>query len=222
MPFYRRYRRKFPRRRKVYRKKPSRSFKAKVLKVIKPEYKFADTNVQHTGGNTATIVHLTAIASSDDNTGRDGRQVVLRSIQWRIVARVDTDNIFGDYVRIIIFQDRRQHADTSPTADDILESATSTLSMIEHNSFNRFRILKDYSVAMTGSPSTSDGGQAVYSGGIWYKKGFKRLNVVTTYNGLNSSDIEKNGVYILLLAETSTSGQETQISGNIRIRFTDS
>lgn len=203
-----------------FKTKPSKVFRRKVMKVIRPERKFIDTTVSHIAGATATINSLVSCAAGDTNITRDGRKIVLKSIQWRLAARTDTDNIFGDFIRVIIFQDKRQVADTIPTAAQLLQDSTSTDSMLNRDTGGRFKVLKDFSFAMTGV-APSGQGQAIQAGGITYKKGLKKLNIPVYYNGDAGTDVEKNGVYCLMLANENDSGEQTTVTCRFRIRFTD-
>lgn len=198
----------------------TRSFASKVRRVVAAEKKYLDTVLSgDTSGQTGSITHLTSIPLGDTNVTRDGNKVRLASILMRFYQQPDTDNPFGDSYRFILFQDKQQIADTAPSVSDVLEVATSTISPLNGNSGNRFRIIKDWEGTIKGHY-----GNSATSGGVhpvqW--KYFKKLNIPLQYNGANGSDIQKNGLYLLCLHLQGTSGLETNTTVRCRVRFYDS
>lgn len=166
-----------------------------------------------------TIIHLTQIAQGDTSSTRDGAMVACRSI--KILGSFDSNNastLNQSINRMIIFQDKQQVADTSPAVADILLTADPRSLYNYPLVRKRFKILYDKCFSLSPSGSFYDGTTALTNVG---ESVFKRWVFPTAknilYNGTTISDIQKNGVYILLLGSANYNYQF-----NWQMSYTDS
>lgn len=111
-------------------------------------------------------------------------------------------------LRIIIFRDNQQEADTDPTIAQVLQSV-SHLSPINHLNKSRFKILRDTNTSMTVSSANAVVNKVVYI----------KLNFQQKYNGTAATDIDKNGIYILMLGSAPTN--DPLFEYNASLIFTD-
>jgi len=145
-------------------------------------------------GTTATIVQLNAIAQGDTAAQRTGNSLLAKYLSLKLYLTMNA-SATQTLVRIIIFMDKQQVADTAPATTDLLQS-NSTLSFLSNNAAGRFQVLKDYLINLDLASHSS-----------WrnkYYKSFAGRNLHCKFNGVNNTDINKNGVYLLMLSSEAT------------------
>lgn len=141
--------RKFQRKRKTTVKSVAR----KVDKIVRnQELKFVDVNANNSAINNAgQIFLLNPIPVTPDTScpgGREGHEVVLTSLQYRIRFRHDVnvvDITAGIQFRYIIFMDRQSNGAT-PAASQFLGQSLAVdnfLNPYNHDNMKRFKILED-------------------------------------------------------------------------------
>jgi len=172
----------------------------------KIEDKFITTSATATAiTDSGTITELFPLVQGDDFGQRNGNKVQARWMEFRAEMRgVGSSST----LRVIIFRDNQQQADTDPTIAQVLQSV-SFLSPINHINRQRFYILRDMSYTLNLSSAN-----AVISV-VQYIK----LNFEQRYNGAAATDIDKNGIYLLLLG-SNVSGDPTH-HFNAAMHFSD-
>lgn len=117
---------------------------AKGLKnVINSEKKTYDVEIiNSTQGTTGSIVELTGMAQGDDYNGRDGRSILLKSLEVKGVMVRNTSST-STIIRIILFKDNNADG-SNPTALELLttDSNNSLRNAAPHN-MKRFHIYVD-------------------------------------------------------------------------------
>lgn len=151
--------------------------------------------------NTPVIFHFNAIAQGDGQSNRMGNSVLMRSIHR---TEYTTTAVANTLVREILFLDKQQISDTAPVATDILESG-GPVSLYNKLSINRFKILEDKIYTLSSAQRTG-----------MVLRNSKKLNVHATYNGGATNDIQKNGLYKLIVADTAAS-----TTGSYRLFYHD-
>ena len=141
--------------------------------------------------NTGTIIHLSALAQGDGPDARTGNSILLRNIFLRL-GITQHASATSTYYRIILFHDKQQVSDTPPTVSQLLESS-STLSPLEQDSFGRFKIIQNWFFTTDNTKATTRVIEKYY-------KVYKHLR----YNGTAATDIQKNGLYLMLLSDQPT------------------
>ena len=157
-----------------------------IRKLINSETQVVDINSTAVfTASVAQVVHLTAIAQGDGQDGRTGNSVLLSYIKCNefFVATVPT------IVREILFQDMQQISDTTPSASDILEVSTDPMSYISKTTAGRFKILEDKVYTL------ESGNKGLYR----VARHTKTYNHHVKYNGAATTDIQKGGIYRLIL-----------------------
>lgn len=143
---------------------------------------------------TAGITHLTPIAQGDSNISRTGNSILAKTLNMQMEV-VMHNSATSTFFRILVIQDKQQVADTPPTIADILEASSSTNSIYEINTHGRFKILKNYHFSLDTYKARSKV--------IKFHYKFPKTHHIR-YNGSASSDIQKNGVYLVLLSNEAT------------------
>lgn len=159
-----------------------------------------------TPSSSGTVLHLTNIVQGDSDNNRTGNSIFLKSIFIRMVATLHA-SASSTFVRVILFKDTQQVGDTSPAVTDVLETA-SYLSPLSSSSGGRFSVLKDVLF------NINDVSRDVHIL-KWYVK--QQLHV--RYNGTASTDIQKNGLYVLFISSEATNSPS--LPYNIRLSYHD-
>lgn len=177
-----------------------------IRKLINVETHKFDVNGGTTVNSTGSITHITGVAIGDTLSTRTGSSILDRDLHIRIVWQKGVAATIT-VTRFIIVQDKQQIADTSPAVLDILNSAD-VVSHYQPDIEGRFKILKDITTVLDIS-------------NVVKAADFKLdlSNVHTGYNGINGSDIQKNGIYILMISNEPTN--VPTISWISRFRFYD-
>lgn len=152
-----------------------------------------DTTASVTPNTTGAIVHLTAIQQGDDDGQRSGLSIFARSLYFRALLTMNA-SATNTSTRLILFRDNQQIGDSAPAITDLLEGAE-IQSPLNNLHVGRFTILMDKTVDL------SDGGDRVHT-----CVHFIKMKKHVRYNGTNSTDIQKNGLY---LAHFSTEATNT-------------
>lgn len=149
--------------------------------------------------NTGNVSLLSGIAIDDTDSGRTGNSILARGLYYNYLIRNATSSPqTSSIVRIIIFQDTQQVSDSFPisTTTGLLEYTSGPRvvnSPLDSNTVGRFNILYD----RTHNLDTVNEVQKKASGYI-------PLRTHLRYNGSSSSDVQKNNIYMISMADTTT------------------
>lgn len=190
-----------------------------IVKNLAPEIKYAD--VALTASNiptTGAVVHITAIAQGDTQSTRTGNTVNVTSLSFRGSFAGATDVSIVSYMRILIVVDKQQVADTSPAAGDIITSANPVNALPNLENLERFRILHasgvyDLRRMQLDTDLSNAPTQSAYFDYSWTG------NIKVSYNGTATSDIEKNGIYFVILSDVAAATSD--FGGSCRVAYTD-
>lgn len=138
------------------------------------------------------VYHLTAIGQDDTPSGRTGNSILVKSINIKGSINLDSAgaNTFG---KLVVLMDTQQVGDTAPTWTDVYESST-PYSHINKNTAGRFSILYSHNVKMIPTSES-----AVYNININIP-----LQHHVRYNGTASTDVQKGGLYFMILSDRAT------------------
>jgi len=159
--------------------------------LVNAEKHFTDTSFSTAISNSGAITHLSAVAQGDTNATRTGNSIFSRMIFAQGVFTLNT-SADEDTVRVIVFSDKQQIGDTTPAVTDVLTSA-SINSPLNVTTLGRFQILKEFRRTFTSA--------GVNRG--TYKFAIPMRHHVR-YNGTASSDVQKGGLFVLLIASQPT------------------
>lgn len=189
----RRYNRKRPNYR---RRRPANTRRVayKALKVAKkasarskPEKFFLDTTFGGTIGTSAAVIPLNQLAQP----GRDGQQIYNLHVSGHLFAD-NTAPAAATTIRWAIVKDNQQRPDTDPTQAQIFQT-TSVMSPLNSDSRGRFSVLYDRRMTLTSNGDTRK---------FW--KVFVPLKFRVYFNGVAATDIQRNGVYLIVYSDKST------------------
>ncbi len=212
---------------KVYgRAGPSLSKKVKTLskKVHRlertDELKQITLGISATGiTTTPTTTHLTAVATGNDHNNRDGNELSLKYLQFDAILTANGSGSLADQLmRVVIFQDKQQEEAVTPTVADVF--GTASPSIYEVQNFvdrKRWRILYDRVLTCGVSGSGGAGTSNDYPSRRSVRIRCKVPKTSVGYSGTASSDILKNGIYMMRWSQEATQGPT--LGGQFRVGF---
>jgi len=200
-----------------------------LSKVVKPELKTHNFAVTATTTTTTPVFYnLSSIAQSDDYTGRTGRKITVKSLEFKVFLQGSTTNPITavpayDLVRVFIFIDTAQDGVdpvSGETISDVFDFRTGDLQHLK-----RFRVLYDqvfpvYTLHGLTADSLNGAGQQVQ-----VIKEYRKLDLSIAYQGTAAADAS-NGINSLFacFVGTKTTAATGAASHTLdsRIRFLDS
>lgn len=201
MPYARRRPRRFRRRRKVawYDRKYSTAQIAKqalratkyIRGLVNSEMFHHDVGHDATAvPNTGLIYPIVSLAIGDGDGARTGRSVFLRTLLSRIRFTKHA-SASTTVIRLMLIQDNQQISDTTPAIADILQYVDVD-SPLNLNSSGRFKVLKNATIMLdTNKP-------------MYHTEKYRKLWHHVRYNGDAATDIQKGGLYWLMLSDQVT------------------
>lgn len=223
MPYYRRFRRRrYPYRRRFrrYRRRGYQSTRILSKRItglarsMRPEMKFHDVTATDSDiYDTATVVNLTDISQGDSYTMRDGREITIKSIQFKGMIQQDTDTAgVTNLYRIILLIDRETDG-TAPTWLNVYNSENVwSIRDADVSGVNtyRFKVIFDKVVSTKlDADGTSNEKRLI--------KFYKKLNLKCSWRAQGTDP--KNGIYLMFLGTSATT--VTDFSYQSRVRFVD-
>lgn len=150
-------------------------------------YHFDRTETAVAVPSTGSILNLVSIAQADTAVTRTGNSILVRNILRRIrftrnAAATTT------VVRYMCFIDTQQIGDTSPGVTDVLEAADVD-SGLSISSSGRFKVLSNNTVMLHANMP------------MHHKEVYKSIYHHIRYNGPASTDIQKGGIYLLVISD---------------------
>lgn len=208
--------------RKPYAPKKAKSVVQKVTRLervvrsLKPELKFIDLNNDATNVSTANglVTHLTALAGGTTQTTRVGNAIRISSIQvnWLPVLSLGSVDVqqANSGVRFFVVQDTQQAVDAAPTAALIFDQPSLPFTNLRVNTaLTRFKILYDSKPMIFSYGLISVGNPSPESNVVFHRNIEIPCNITTRFNGSATSDIEKNGIYLVVLSNCLISGSSS-------------
>lgn len=215
--FKRTYRKRRYRRR--YRKGANLAKTISRVMSGKAEKKINETLYANAECDWAGRMHTyNTIAGGTAYNQRVGRAVKPYGIGYNFTIANSNQNLPHTW-SLIWFRDTQQVGDTNPTPSQLLNSsAVGTVqapnSMLNINNRGRFKVIK----RLTFCIQDRDSGlaQRVIKGYIKL-----RNSPEIRYNGSGSTDIERNGLYLLLISSSDPLNDDSYVSGETRMYYTD-
>jgi len=173
--------------------------------IINSEKHFVNYGASTAVTTTAGFTHLTAISQDDTISGRTGNSILSKSMSGKLQMTCNAGTA-SSVCRAIIFIDLQQVADTTPTIGTLLES--DYLSLLSIASLGRYKVLYDKTVALDN-----------VSNKIKVLPVNLRFDHHVRFNGTSSTDIQKGGLYLMLIS--SEASYPPNVVSNLRIGFYD-
>lgn len=212
-------RRRFTRRRRAvpwYRKKYSAlqlaSKAARGVRylrgLVNSELFKRDVNSQALGiDRSGTVISMIDIAQGDNDGNRTGNSIFVKRVQFNFQALTKQNDT--QCLRVVIFKDSQQIDDSYPNATMILDAAntrTAVQSGLNNATVGRFTILANRVIQFTPDRPV-----------VNYKLGVSMRHHVR-YNGILGSDIQKGGLYVLLISNGDVSTPDDKVDVNYWMR----
>jgi len=192
------------------------------------ERKYIDTELDISDLTSQWNVHLcNGVATGDSYDSRDGRKVVVKSIQIRGTISPTDAQVVNRHHRMILFVDK-QNSSNDPTGAGapataemalLLRDNTDSHSMLNPVTSGRFQILKDWSFSLGFSDTTNGAIQDPTWKDI---KLYKKLNIPVLYSATTggASAINDKALYIAVM-NTASTGTGSKVFLDVRVRFLD-
>lgn len=163
----------------------------KYLKtLVNAEKKFHDVATALTISTTASASNLNGIAQGDTQSNRDGISILQNNLQVKGTITKHSSSS-SSFVRVVVLRDNQQVGDTNVAWTNIFTGETMD-SYLRTTTLGRYQIMMDRVIQLTSDKPS-----------VYIKKYFK-LDKHARYNGTAATDIQKNGLYLLLLSDEST------------------
>lgn len=179
---------------------------AKYLKgLINVEHQKVDTSIATTSGTTPAVVQLNAIAVGDAEGSRTGNSILQKYVYMKVTTKLNVSSNYSR-LRLVLVQDKQQVGDTSPSYTDVYESA-SPMALINKLTVGRYSILYDRTFNLDANNAQL------------LQDKYIPINNHARYNGTASTDIQKNGLYLMYISDDNTN--QPTISVNARLCYID-
>lgn len=201
--------------------RPQKSLNAKVNELLRDrELKWLDTSI--TALAQGLIAPINNVPLGDDSVSRDGRKIVIKSIQLRYGLAGTAAASATATPRVVIVYDTNPNG-VLPVFGDIFTDATGT-SFQNLNNRERFKVIYDMAL---GQKKGSDSFVTVGTGGggaiIFNDVVYRKCDLTTVFKDTGSGTIagtSTGALYVCFLY--GSAGTTTGSVCNCRIRFADS
>lgn len=187
----------------------------------RPELKYVDlAQANYACDTTGSVTALNLLAVGDDNNTRDGRQVVIKSVQLHGMVYPQDNTTLHTKARVMLVWDNAVNSGTIATIAQILTAANGTAFPLIDNA-NRFTILVDrmYAVGMVDNTATTS---FAASPTVSDCEIYKLINQVTQYSGTTAAiGSIQNGGLLLVTIGSSPATQAANLLASVRVRYTD-
>ena len=138
--------------------------------------------------NTGVLTLLNGMAQNDTSSGRTGNSILMRNVFLRLVLKQHV-NATSTVYRVMLVLDKQQVSDTLPTITNILETF-SPIAPLATASVGRFKVMKNWFFTTDDTKSQTR-----------ILELYKQFRFHTKYNGTANTDIQKNGLYLVVLTD---------------------
>lgn len=215
--FYRkkRYVKKAPGRMATYGAAASQLWKdvQSIKGLINTEWKLVEASATTAPQTSGYFTLLNGIAQGDDYTQRQGRSVLLKSLEMKHYMNSNSGAV-KEIIRCICFIDR-EPAGVAPTVAQVLDQTSGFANYVAFRNLNfrkRFKIIQDQTTCLNEGTSNE---------GV-FKKWYFPLNFHTIYGstGNTISSINEGALYCLLISNYD-SPNSPNVNMTFRVRFID-
>lgn len=155
------------------------------------EKKALDFSGSSTIGTTASALHFTAVAQGTAQNQRIGNSVYCTGLALNFLF-VSHPSAAQSNIRFIIFHDTQTVSDQTSIAWTTVMDNASMWAMINRGSQRgRFKILMDKTCSLSPNSNYAEN----------YMKNYIPINKTIEFNGTAATDIQKNGIYGLVLSD---------------------
>jgi len=200
---------------KTYKKKVYRKYKKFVRRFPRKSYghrpelkKYDKAQQTNDMPTTAYFVDLINIQQGLDITERIGNKINIKYIHINGFIQHNNTATVGQVCKVMIVTNKQQVPDTTPTATQLFSDPTnSSTSPINKLTAGQFRILYSKTIIVDPSNETK------------ILKINKKCNLLQQYNGVATTDIQRNGLYLVMCSSDNTN--KPTLTFNSRVSYTD-
>lgn len=130
-----------------------------IMSMINTEKKYIDTSyLNQPIDNTGSTFWLTSIAQGDNDSQRNGNQLLASDLTVRYTLGINSNWTVPCTYRVAVIVDKEFDAGTFPSIAQLFEDSTNPLSSINRDYSKRFVMIKSavYVLNTTSNPSVSD------------------------------------------------------------------
>lgn len=172
-----------------------------------------DVTSSSTITRAGTMLHLTNIAQGDGDGQRTGNSIFVRNvgIRFSVLYNAQSGASMTQRVKMMLLIDTQQVGDALPTPSDVLDitgSGSAPLSFLNDQTVGRFKVLKSRMYTLY-----PDKMNIVSQWNV-------NLRHHVRYNGAAASDIQKGGIYLLMISSEDNT-QPPAVERNIRVSYHD-
>lgn len=184
-----------------------RSIKGKInSEMYKLDQSQTGVNLSTTGG----VIHCTAVAQGDGDGNRTGNSIFCRALNIKGVLQFNASSaVLSQAIRLIVVRDVQQVGDTSPTCSNLLESIT-TYSHLNSDTVGRFKVLYNHVFTV----DTQNGVMKPFQINL-------PLYSHARFNGTASTDIQKGGIYFMVLSNVAAASNPPTMDYEMRLSYHD-
>ena len=141
--------------------------------------------------NAWSVTPLNQIPQGDGKESRTGNSVLQKSLMRRIRVTKHTSATHTVF-RYLIVLDRQQVADSNPSGANVFELNNNIDSLLSRDTCGRFKIMVDRTITLNEDRP------------IYHVEKYHRLHSHVRFNGAAATDIQKNGIYFLIMSDQAT------------------
>jgi len=198
-------------------KAAARPVKGAIAKSTGPELKFWDVaEANYVADTTGTVTLLNGISAGDDYDNREGRQILLKSVQIRGRVHPFDTTTLPTHARVLLVWDNAATGG-APTIANILTASTSNSFPLVNNQ-TRFTILRDMSFFVGGISTTATSSYAMAPSGHTVEA-YLKINQLVQYSSTAAS-INNGALYLVTIGDQAANAG-AQFTLATRVRFVD-
>jgi len=223
---------------------PRRTSRQAVMPYARLEKKGMDTSIDlptiiSTTNTNAYAVVLNLIQPGTGSWNRVGKKTHLKSlrltgcINFALTPTFATGALNSTFVRMLVVWDTQPSGGAIPTFDTIFgitaqdgtESCPDITCPVKYDNMDRFRVLRDFSIAVPTGPLVSQGTGPYLAIPARFDEYIKLANLESVYSGqtnpMTIADISTGGLYFYARSLTNLATCTANVDGIARLRYTE-
>lgn len=167
-----------------------------------------DSSINLNCTSAGSVTHISDIAQGDGRAARTGQSIFVRNVHMNAILNRTTSGDAVQQVRISLICDTQQLSDVFPTYADIY-SQTTPYSHLNPDTVGRYQVLWSKVFSLDTVKTLSNNISMTVP-----------LRHHVRYNGSNSGDIQKGGLYLCVVSTQATANYP-QLLGELRVSYHD-
>ncbi|AUM61657.1 capsid [uncultured virus] len=198
---------------------PAANVAVRGLQLGMGELKAVDTALAATAIDAASGVQLiNGIGRGDDINQRNGREIVMKSIEVKFTLQVTPGTGTAQVHRVVLVYDRQTNG-TALTWADVYGAGPTILSVRNLENRKRFKVLMDRTFNMGAAVVQTVGGHNFITDSF-----YRKMNHPVTFNAGNAgtvADITTGSLYLMFIGSNAAGATAGSIVAQARVRYED-